>query len=83
MQIETQYEICKRLRRGYMAYTSSMRNAVLMGPPCVRFSAYCFGALVDFFLAFWQLALCAIYFVFVAENLKQVPNYFGIIRQIT
>ncbi|PZC75917.1 hypothetical protein B5X24_HaOG205310 [Helicoverpa armigera] len=72
-----QYQLCKRHRRGYMAYTKSIRVAILGGPPQLHWSANCFANLVDFFLVFWQIGICAIYFVFVAENVKQVVEFIG------
>lgn len=71
-QINTQYRLCKRYRRGYMAYPLSMKQSLLDGPTCVRWSASFAYYFVDGVLVFWQLGICTIYFIFVAENMKQV-----------
>ncbi|KAJ8737446.1 hypothetical protein PYW08_000041 [Mythimna loreyi] len=72
-----QYQLCKRERRGYMAYTKSMRIAVAQGPPFLRPTSNIFANAVDFFLIFWQIGICAIYFVFVAENIKQIIDFYN------
>ncbi|PZC75916.1 proton-coupled amino acid transporter-like protein CG1139 [Helicoverpa armigera] len=72
-----QYQICKKWRVGYMSYPKSMRLAVQSGPPCLRWSAAIFENAVDGILLFWQIGVCAIFLVFVAENLKQVCLYAG------
>ncbi|KAF9414250.1 hypothetical protein HW555_007793, partial [Spodoptera exigua] len=68
--VHAQYKLCKRMRRGYMAYNKSMRVAVQAGPVFMRSCAGFFANAVDFFLFVWQMGICAIYFVFVAENVK-------------
>ncbi|KAF9807628.1 hypothetical protein SFRURICE_008841 [Spodoptera frugiperda] len=75
--VHAQYLLCKRMRRGYMAYNKSMRVAVQGGPVCMRRLEGFFANGVDFFLLFWQMGICAIYFVFVAENVKQVMDFYG------
>lgn len=58
-----------------MAYPLSMKQSLLDGPMCVRWSATAVYYFVDGVLVFWQLGICTIYFIFVAENLKQVILY--------
>ncbi|KAJ8737255.1 hypothetical protein PYW07_000526 [Mythimna separata] len=72
-----QYQLCKKERRGYMAYTKSMRFAVSKGPKILRPTTTLFASLVDFFIFFWQIGICAIYFVFFAENIKQVYDFYS------
>ncbi|KAG6461876.1 proton-coupled amino acid transporter-like protein CG1139 [Manduca sexta] len=76
--IAAQYQLCKRWRRGYIAYPKSMRLALQDGPPCMRWAAGMSYYFVDVTLVTWQLGICVIYFVFVAENLKQVCDYYGL-----
>lgn len=71
-QIAAQYELCKRFRRGYLAYPKSMLLALQGGPPCMRWAAKVLYYFVDAVLVLWQLGICCIYCVFVAENIKQV-----------
>lgn len=71
-QIAAQYLLCKRWRRGYIAYPKSMRLALQDGPPCLRWAAGPFYYFVDIVLVMWQLGICCIYLIFVAENIKQV-----------
>ncbi|KAM3969016.1 proton-coupled amino acid transporter-like protein acs [Aphomia sociella] len=79
-QIGAQYKICQREKRGYMAYPKSMMFALKYGPPCLRWSANCCYYFVNVVLVTWQLGVCVIYFVFVAENLKQVCDYYNLIE---
>ncbi|KAJ0183599.1 hypothetical protein K1T71_000022 [Dendrolimus kikuchii] len=75
--IAAQYQLCKRWKRGYMAYPKSIRLAVQDGPPYLRWAARPLYYFVDIVLVLWQLGICCIYFVFVAENVKQVCDYYG------
>ncbi|XP_013189029.1 proton-coupled amino acid transporter-like protein CG1139 [Amyelois transitella] len=76
--IAAQYLLCQRQRRGYMTYPRSMFIAVSEGPPLMRKCAYFFYYFVDTVLIMWQLGICTIYAVFVAENLKQVFDFYGV-----
>ncbi|XP_052752676.1 proton-coupled amino acid transporter-like protein CG1139 [Galleria mellonella] len=76
--IIAQYKICQREKRGYMAYPKSMLFALQSGPPCLRWSAKLVYYFVDIVLVTWQLGICVIYFVFVAENLKQVCDHYNL-----
>ncbi|CAK1588266.1 unnamed protein product [Parnassius mnemosyne] len=75
--IAAQYELCKRWRRGYIAYPKSMLLALQDGPKSLRWSANSLYYFVDIVLVLWQLGICVIYFVFVAENIKQVLDFHG------
>ncbi|XP_047543390.1 proton-coupled amino acid transporter-like protein CG1139 [Vanessa atalanta] len=75
--IAAQYRLCKKWRRGYMAYPKSMFLALKDGPPCMRWAAKSLYYFVDTVLVLWQLGICCIYCVFVAENIKQVCDYYG------
>ncbi|XP_004924926.1 proton-coupled amino acid transporter-like protein CG1139 [Bombyx mandarina] len=76
--IVAQYELCKRWRRGYMAYPKSMRLALQDGPHCLRWSSGLLYYFVDVVLILWQLGICVIYPVFVAENIKQVCDSYNL-----
>ncbi|CAB3258805.1 unnamed protein product [Arctia plantaginis] len=77
LMIYSEVEVCRRHRRGYMAYSKCMKLAILEGPKWFRCSSGFFYFLVEFMLILWQLGVCSIYFVFVAQNLKQVFDYYG------
>ncbi|XP_068632472.1 proton-coupled amino acid transporter-like protein CG1139 [Battus philenor] len=75
--IAAQYELCKRWRRGYIPYAKSMLLAVRDGPPMFRWTANSLYYFVEIVLVLWQLGICVIFFVFVAENMKQVFDFHG------
>ncbi|CAK1554054.1 unnamed protein product [Leptosia nina] len=75
--ISAQYTLCKKTRRGYLAYPRSMYLAVQDGPPCLRWAAAPLYYFVDVVLIMWQLGICCIYCVFVSENVKQVFDFYG------
>ncbi|XP_050684194.1 proton-coupled amino acid transporter-like protein CG1139 isoform X2 [Leptidea sinapis] len=75
--IATQYTLCKRHRRGYIAYPRSMFMALQDGPAWLRWASSPLYYFVDFVLIMWQLGICCIYCVFVAENVKQVFDYYN------
>lgn len=62
------------MKRGYVKFPKGMKVAIQSGPHCMRWSGVLFYQLVDIFLIAWQIGVCAIYFVFVSENVKQVTN---------
>lgn len=63
------------MKRGYVKFPKGMKVAIQSGPECMRWSGVLFYQLVDIFLIMWQIGVCAIYFVFVSENVKQVNKY--------
>ncbi|XP_038216795.1 proton-coupled amino acid transporter-like protein CG1139 [Zerene cesonia] len=75
--IAAQYKLCKKWRRGYIAYPKSMWLALQDGPPCLRWASGLLYYFVDVVLILWQLGVCCIYCVFVAENVKQVFDFYG------
>ncbi|CAH0402211.1 unnamed protein product [Chilo suppressalis] len=80
--ISTQYELCKKWRRGYIGYPKSMRLSIQDGPPCLRWSAGLFYYFVELVLTIWQLGICCIYIIFVAENVKQVCDYYDYVHSL-
>ncbi|XP_073949825.1 proton-coupled amino acid transporter-like protein acs isoform X2 [Choristoneura fumiferana] len=77
MLITAQYELCKRAKRGYMTYPQSLYAALATGPPSLRGPARCLAEFVDVVLIIWQVGLCCVYAVFVAENVKQVCDFYN------
>ncbi|XP_026742132.1 proton-coupled amino acid transporter-like protein CG1139 [Trichoplusia ni] len=73
-----EYKVCKKLKKGYVKFPRGMMESVKMGPKWIRWSGPLFYQLVDIFLIVWQIGVCAIYFVFVSENVKQVLDFYGI-----
>ncbi|GMR42016.1 hypothetical protein PMAYCL1PPCAC_12211, partial [Pristionchus mayeri] len=54
-----------------MDYANVMRAAVELGPVWIREKGYLFKQLVNMNMFVAQLGFCAVYFVFMADNLKQ------------
>uniref|UniRef100_A0A1B6MQS7 Amino acid transporter transmembrane domain-containing protein n=1 Tax=Graphocephala atropunctata TaxID=36148 RepID=A0A1B6MQS7_9HEMI len=77
--VRSQYEMCKWLRVPILNYPDSMRVALEHGPPILRIFAGVSGIVVDFFLVLYQLGMCSVYIVFIADNLKQVLDQFWIV----
>lgn len=74
LQVIAEYKVCKKLKKGYVKFPRGMMESVKMGPKWIRWSGPLFYQLVDIFLIVWQIGVCAIYFVFVSENVKQVTE---------
>lgn len=72
LQVIAEYKVCKKLKRGYVKFPRGMMESVRMGPKWIQWTGPMFYQLVDIFLIVWQIGVCAIYFVFVSENVKQV-----------
>ncbi|XP_022833013.1 proton-coupled amino acid transporter-like protein CG1139 [Spodoptera litura] len=72
-----QYAICKKNKVGYMSYPKSMKLALQSGPPALRWSANIFSVAVDVLLFGWQIGVCSVFLVFVAENLRQFIEFVG------
>lgn len=52
-----------------------MRGSVEVGPPCISKYGYVFKQLVNVNVFVAQLGFCCVYFVFMADNLKDVSFY--------
>ncbi|KAI1729254.1 transmembrane amino acid transporter protein domain-containing protein [Ditylenchus destructor] len=63
--------LCTRKGQEAMDYANVMRNAVELGPPWIRRRGYFAKQLVNSSMFIAQLGFCCIYFVFMADNLKQ------------
>ncbi|CAK5014832.1 unnamed protein product [Meloidogyne enterolobii] len=63
--------LCNRKRQEIMDYGNVMRNAIECGPPWINQRGYFFKQLVNSTMFIAQLGFCCVYFVFMADNLKQ------------
>ena len=72
MQVRAQYAACKRLRVPLLTYPESMAAALEGGPPPLRRFAGSLAITVDVFLVVYQLGICCVYIVFIADNIKKV-----------
>ncbi|XKL65978.1 hypothetical protein PGB90_009398 [Kerria lacca] len=70
--IRCQYEICKRVRKPIISYPDTMKYALLQGPPFLRFATNLSAPIVDGFLIAYQLGICCVYTMFIAENINKV-----------
>ncbi|KAH9630371.1 hypothetical protein HF086_004504 [Spodoptera exigua] len=77
MQVIGQYVVCKKHRVGYLSYPKTMKLALQAGPPSLRWSANIFAIAVEVLLFVWQIGVCAVFLVFVAENLRQFIQFLG------
>lgn len=41
-----------------------------------NFGTFCFRAITNFFLIFYQMGICCVYIVFVGENIRSVVNFY-------
>ncbi|KAI8430462.1 hypothetical protein MSG28_000731 [Choristoneura fumiferana] len=81
--VRSQYDICKRLRVPLLTYPESMSAALAAGPPSLRALARPAALAVDIFLVVYQLGICCVYIVFIAENIKtMVDPYYTIAIEI-
>ncbi|KAB0791846.1 hypothetical protein PPYR_03646 [Photinus pyralis] len=68
----SQYTICKNLKVSYMPYSVIMKVALLSGPRCMSKVANFFGTLSDALLLLHQTGVCAVYVIFISNNLKDL-----------
>ncbi|XP_030035363.1 proton-coupled amino acid transporter-like protein CG1139 isoform X2 [Manduca sexta] len=75
--VQSQYAACKRLRVPLLTYPESMAAALQAGPAPLRSLARPAAITVDVFLVVYQLGICCVYIVFIAENIKKIvdPHY--------
>ncbi|KAL0973406.1 hypothetical protein UPYG_G00203100 [Umbra pygmaea] len=71
--VHCSHHLCERLKRPPMGYSDTVAFAMEHSSYlCFRNSARFGRHLVNFFLVLTQLGFCSAYFVFLAENIKQV-----------
>ncbi|XP_026742220.1 proton-coupled amino acid transporter-like protein CG1139 isoform X2 [Trichoplusia ni] len=72
--VRSQYAACKRLRVPLLTYPQSMSAALEAGPPPLRRFSASFATTVDIFLVVYQLGICCVYIVFIADNIKKIVD---------
>lgn len=71
--VQCSHQLCERLKRPPMGYSDTVAFAMEHSSyKCFRRSSNCGRHLVNFFLVLTQLGFCSAYFVFLAENIKQI-----------
>ncbi|XP_048189853.1 proton-coupled amino acid transporter 1 [Perognathus longimembris pacificus] len=71
--VKCAHHFCRRLNKPYMDYGDTVMYGLEANPSAwVRSHAHWGRHVVDFFLIVTQLGFCCVYFVFLADNFKQV-----------
>ncbi|XP_017494723.1 PREDICTED: proton-coupled amino acid transporter-like protein CG1139 [Rhagoletis zephyria] len=71
------YELCKRKRVPQLNYPDAMALALEAGPKYLRFLSFTARSTIDFILAFYHFGVCSAYVVFIADNLRELTDYYG------
>ncbi|XP_067648143.1 proton-coupled amino acid transporter-like protein CG1139 [Eurosta solidaginis] len=71
------YEVCKRKRVPQLNYPDSMALALQVGPKYLRYVSGGARSTIDFILAFYHFGICCAYVVFIANNLKEIMDFYG------
>ncbi|XP_045510006.1 proton-coupled amino acid transporter-like protein CG1139 [Colias croceus] len=72
--VRSQYAACKRQRVPLLPYPEAAATALGCGPPALRSLARPAALAVDIFLVVYQLGICCVYIVFIADNIKKVVD---------
>ncbi|CAG9782190.1 unnamed protein product [Diatraea saccharalis] len=72
MLVGAQYNACKRVRSPLLSYPEAMKVALAAGPTSMGRLARPAAVAVDVFLVVYQLGICCVYIVFIADNIKKV-----------
>ncbi|XP_011196222.1 proton-coupled amino acid transporter-like protein CG1139 isoform X2 [Zeugodacus cucurbitae] len=71
------YELSKRKRVPQLNYPDSMAVALESGPKYLRFLSETARSTIDFILAFYHFGVCCAYVVFIADNMKELFDFYG------
>lgn len=78
MLARNQYILCKRHRLPMLSYPISMKMALEEGPSYLRCLRHIAIPFVDGFLIVYQVGICCVYVVFIADNVREiVAAHFG------
>uniref|UniRef100_A0A2K6GJQ7 Solute carrier family 36 member 1 n=1 Tax=Propithecus coquereli TaxID=379532 RepID=A0A2K6GJQ7_PROCO len=71
--VKCAHHFCHRLNKSFVDYGDTVMYGLESSPcSCLRNHAHWGRHIVDFFLIVTQLGFCCVYFVFLADNFKQV-----------
>ncbi|XP_059481293.1 proton-coupled amino acid transporter-like protein CG1139 [Neocloeon triangulifer] len=72
--VESSYALCKRRKVPSLDYPETMIEAMKEGPGFMPKIAPYAGYIVNFFIFWFQVGTCCVYFVFISSNLQLVLN---------
>ncbi|KAL1779848.1 proton-coupled amino acid transporter 1 [Sigmodon hispidus] len=71
--VKCAHHLCRRLNKPFLDYGDTVMHGLECSPSAwVRSHSHWGRHIVDFFLVVTQLGFCCVYFVFLADNFKQV-----------
>ncbi|XP_014470140.1 PREDICTED: proton-coupled amino acid transporter 1-like isoform X2 [Dinoponera quadriceps] len=68
--VQSEYELCKRLRVPSMSYPATAEAALAEGPMWLRRCSRASVHIINGFLMIYQMGTCCVYVVFIASNLQ-------------